>query len=66
MDFDEDDLGTAPCPSCGRSMFIDADRCPNCGDYVTPGALKRSGLSWWMWVGVVLAFAIMVLWAMSG
>ena len=64
-DFDDTDLGTADCPACGRSMCFDADRCPHCGDYVTPGAARRHPLSWWMWVGIVLAFAVMTLWVLA-
>ena len=31
----EDDETTAPCPHCGASIHDDAERCPDCGRYLS-------------------------------
>ena len=48
-----DDPGVFWCPSCGAEMYGDSTRCPKCGDYVTPGARRASGKSWWIWAGLI-------------
>lgn len=57
---EEDDL--APCPSCGARIYADADRCPKCGDYVTPGKEKARRRPVWIWIGVALALLILLSW----
>ena len=35
-DFDEDDSDvTMPCPQCLATVYDDAERCPECGSYVS-------------------------------
>jgi len=36
---------TAYCPNCGAEVFLYANRCPACGDYITP-TLRRKGRGW--------------------
>lgn len=59
----DDELRIAPCPSCGRSIYAEAERCPRCGEYVAGGA-KRKPV--WIWIGIVLALAVLVMWALRG
>ena len=54
-----EDLGY--CPKCGAEMYVHADRCPHCGDYVTPTSGRKSrGVLWAVLVAVVLA-ALLIL-----
>jgi DNA-directed RNA polymerase subunit RPC12/RpoP len=51
------------CPRCGAKIYADAVRCPSCGDYVTPGAAParpRERVPWWLWLGLLLAGAVIV------
>lgn len=36
----DDDL--ALCPDCGAEVYLHANRCPHCGNYITP-VLSRAG-----------------------
>lgn len=64
-EFPDSDDGddTAPCPRCRRPIHADAVRCPNCREYVTPGAAERRPKPWWIWAGIVLALLVMLMWA---
>ncbi|MEM9701051.1 MAG: zinc ribbon domain-containing protein [Planctomycetota bacterium] len=50
--YDEDDSAVElPCPSCGQPVYEDADVCPHCGDYITPGRGPASrNLPRWVFV----------------
>lgn len=51
-----DEAGELWCPHCGAVMHADSDRCPKCGDYVTPGPRPTPG---WLRAGaIVLALLI--------
>ena len=55
------DAGVFWCPHCGSEMYGDADRCPSCGDYVTPGHRHASQpMPWWIWVIVGLVALAML------
>lgn len=51
------EAGELWCPKCGAVMYADADRCPSCGDYVTPGA-RRSPL--WIRAAAILLILLIV------
>ena len=34
---DDDSAVELPCPACGEPVYEDADVCPHCGDFITPG-----------------------------
>ncbi len=34
-DQDDEDDPTDDCPSCGRAVYHDAERCPHCGQYIS-------------------------------
>jgi hypothetical protein len=67
---DDDDDGatlTRPCPSCGLEVYEDAERCPICGDYITPNWSALQGMPWrWIvmgllgFVAVLMALMVMV------
>jgi hypothetical protein len=50
---DDGDAGVLWCPHCGSEMYGDATRCPNCGDYVTPGHPSPGSMPWWIWAIIV-------------
>lgn len=54
-----DDPGVFWCPRCGSTMYGDSDRCPACGDYVSPGAGRRTGLSRLAW-GITLLILLVL------
>lgn len=59
-DLADDEMGgdVVPCPSCGREVYEDAERCPHCGDWITP---RAGGPLPWVWVvAALLALAGMV------
>ncbi len=48
-----------PCPSCGAMVFEDAEKCPRCGDWITP--FSGGDRLHWVWlVAAVLAAAGML------
>ncbi len=57
-DFDSDEVETLPCPSCGQEIYEEAQRCPECGAYMTPGSALR--VPAWIWVGVTLGLVAML------
>ncbi len=61
----EEGSETRPCPECGRSIYIDAPRCPGCGNDVTPGAGPAGRKPWWIWIGITLAGAGITFWLVS-
>lgn len=61
---EDEETPVLPCPRCGSDLYEDADRCPNCGRFVTPGGRGFwHGRSWW-WIvlaaaGIVAAFVVL-------
>ena len=46
--YDDGDAELAWCPKCGRPVYEEAQKCPHCGEWITPtlrnprgGCLKR-------------------------
>lgn len=56
-----DESDSADCPACGASVYIDADRCPHCGEWITSTAGQAGPGRWAVVVAVVLLIA-MLLW----
>lgn len=55
-----EEAGELWCPKCGAVMHADADRCPRCGDYVTPGlAPPKPGSLWIRLVAVLLVLLLL-------
>ncbi|MCB9857464.1 MAG: hypothetical protein H6818_17420 [Phycisphaerales bacterium] len=57
----DDDLEEMECPSCGARVVEDAQKCPACGDWITPveprGAFSKK---WWLAIAVLLMLYAMV------
>ncbi|MBN2560733.1 MAG: hypothetical protein JXQ75_07380 [Phycisphaerae bacterium] len=61
-DFDEsDDLPEIPCPSCGRTVTEDTQKCPYCGDWITTRLSSGSGWRRWVFVAAVLLMLYAIL-----
>ncbi len=60
-DDDDDDDQTVACPRCLKSVYEDAERCPNCGHYLSrEDAPSRH--PWWLIVGVLVCLAVILGW----
>ena len=53
----ESESDTLPCPSCGCEVYEDADRCPACGEYISPRWAQTSNQSTWLLAAAVIAIA---------
>lgn len=65
VDDDVDDyvLSEMLCPECGRRVTEDTQKCPHCGDWITPIA-PRAGQwkRWWFVAAVLLMLLAMLRW----
>ena len=59
---DAEGTETRDCRGCGKSIYVDAERCPSCGEYVTPGETTPKG-GRWVWL-IIPAIVIIGLVAM--
>jgi predicted nucleic acid-binding Zn ribbon protein len=59
----EEDSGTYPCPYCGKEVYEDAVRCPNCQRYVSPKG-DRPGIGKWIVILFLLIGAAAAVWAL--
>ncbi len=62
---EDDDGATVPCPYCRRPVYEDAERCPQCGNYLSEeeAPSKRRG---WFLLALLLALACVTLWILTG
>ncbi len=59
-DLDEDDEYV--CPNCGASVYEDSERCPACGDYITPQRAGTSALGGrWVWMTAAALLVLIIL-----
>jgi predicted amidophosphoribosyltransferase len=57
MSSNGDEEETGFCPHCGAEVYLYADRCPVCGDYITPTS-ERAGVR--RWRALVLAIIALI------
>jgi hypothetical protein len=67
MDSDEGDesVDTVECPSCGRDVYEQAQKCPYCGAYLVRGDSPRHA-RWVLWTTLVLLAVIVYMWTKRG
>lgn len=49
----DDEPAEMACPSCGRGVLEDTQKCPHCGDWIIP-VDRSGGTSRFVWVIVVV------------
>src|SRR5947209_17436040 len=52
---------TVACPNCRRPVYEDAERCPSCGNYLSPEDAPRR-YPWWFVVGFLLSMVVLLGW----
>ena len=61
---DSDDNDTVPCPACGAEIYDDAERCPECGHYLSREDAPRSKKLLWIIAGAIVCLVIVLLWVL--
>ncbi len=64
-DRDDEDDETDPCPWCGEPVYHDAERCPDCGKYLSREDSPRR-LPAWLLIGVGLGLLVCLGWVFFG
>jgi predicted nucleic acid-binding Zn ribbon protein len=60
--WEEEDEPTIACPYCRAEIHEDAQRCPECGHYISEEDQPAQRRPWWIVVGVVVCLALVYLW----
>jgi hypothetical protein len=58
---EEDEADFAPCPYCRRPIYDDAERCPECGAYLSRED-EPYRKPWWLIVGVAACLYAVYRW----
>ncbi len=62
-DVDQDDeVSTSPCPYCGAPIYEDAQRCPQCGEYISEEDRPAARRPWWIIIGAVACLYAVYRW----
>lgn len=60
-DRDDDDApAEMACPSCRATVTEDTQKCPQCGDWITPVDPGRRGWRGMVWAGVITLMVVLV------
>ena len=62
---DPDDDPTTPCPYCREPVYEGASYCPRCENYLTREDAPPAAKPTWVWVCLILALAVAVLWVIG-
>ena len=62
----EDDDPTLPCPHCGAEVYENAERCPECGKYLSEEDVPSGPKPLWIIVGVLVCLVIVLGWVFGG
>ncbi len=57
---DDSDL-TMPCPQCGEPVYEDAERCPECGWYLSREDAPRR-IPLWFILGLIFSLGVVLSW----
>lgn len=59
---DADDDETIPCPHCHEPVYENAERCPECGQYLSREDAPYQRKPVWFIVGFLLCMAVVLSW----
>lgn len=59
-DSDDSDDDLLACPSCKKAVHEDTQKCPYCGDWVTPVSLEQRSKRM-VWVLVILLMIVLLI-----
>lgn len=59
-----DEDATIPCPHCGVDIYDDAERCPECGRYLSREEVGSRQPRWFI-IAAVICLIIAILWAIG-
>jgi hypothetical protein len=60
------DADTLPCPHCGVEIYDEAERCPECGKYLSDEDVPSRPIPPWIAIGVVICLVIVLAWVFGG
>jgi hypothetical protein len=63
---DQDGDNTDECPHCGELIYGDAERCQECGEYLSREDAPAERKPAWVIVGVAICLVIVLLWVLGG
>ena len=64
-DWDNDEDDTVPCPYCRRPIPEDTPRCPYCEQYISEEDAAPQPKAWWIIVGALACFFLILLWILG-
>ena len=56
---DDDETPTVACPRCSRDVAEVAERCPHCGEWLTPGGAPTRRGPWGIAIVVILLIIVL-------
>ena len=63
---DDDEEPTLPCPHCRAEIHEDAQRCPQCGEYISGEDVRPAARKpWWIIVGVLAVMYLVYRWTLG-
>ncbi len=65
-DPDDAESETVACPVCRRSVYEDAEKCPHCGEWITPASTAEHRSRTWRWPVLIALLIVMILVAWVG
>jgi hypothetical protein len=63
---DPDEDPSVPCPYCSEPVFEGASYCVKCENFISKQDAPADRKPAWVWVCLVIALAIAVLWSVTG
>jgi predicted nucleic acid-binding Zn ribbon protein len=63
---DDDEEPTVPCPYCRAEIHEDAQRCPQCGEYISEEDIRPAARKpWWIIVGALAVMYLVCRWTLG-
>jgi hypothetical protein len=59
---EDEDEPTLPCPYCRAAVHEDAQRCPECGEYISEEDRSPARPPWWIAIGMVAGLYAVYRW----